>query len=84
MKTIPLSQDFAMFLLAMLPIILMAYYAYVFGFLFDENQKITKKRFWWGMIPFLLWGIVIVELYYNKFYSMLPTVKEFDKKIENL
>ena len=45
MKTIPLSQDFAMFLLAMLPIILMAYYAYVFGYggVFNTSSCYTLR-----------------------------------------
>jgi cell shape-determining protein MreD len=76
-------QDFHNFALAMLPIIALAYYAYVFGFLFDETKQISKKRFWFGMIPFLLWGVVLIELYYAKFYSMLPTIKEFNDKLEN-
>ena len=78
------TQDFINFAWAMLPIIILAYYAYVFGFLFDKTKQISKKHFWWGMIPFVLWGIVLVELYYAKFYNMLPTVKEFNDNIEKL
>jgi cell shape-determining protein MreD len=84
MNTISISQDFLNFAFAMLLIIAVAYYAYVIGFLFDETKQISKRRFWLGMIPFLLWGVVLIELYYANFYGMLPTVKQFNNKIEKL